>query len=274
MTVKNLSNASFDEIVDCVLLSFENYYVKMPTEKSYYKKRWKAAKVDFHLSYGMFDQDKLVGFIIHGIDTRNGIYTAFNTGTGVLPDYRGKRIVKRIYQYALPDLIKQGIKKTSLEVIVENTKAIKAYESVGFTICKNYNCYAGAIQSKLEEIPEIKEIAATEFNWDGLKNQDSFSWDFQKESIIEGDHNYYQVFNQNILESYFIINPHNKYLVQFDLIKTEVGAWERLFRAIKKLEEEIKIINVDTRLKDKIDIINLMGLKSTVNQFEMELLLE
>lgn len=274
MTFKNLSNASFDEIVDCVLLSFENYYVKMPTEKSYYKKRWKAAKVDFNLSYGMFDKGKLVGFIIHGIDTRNGFYTAFNTGTGVLPEYRGKRMVKSIYQYALPDLIKNGIKKTALEVIVKNTKAIKAYESVGFKICKNYNCYAGAIQSKLEETPEIKEIAATEFNWDALQNQNSFSWDFQRESIIEGNHNYYYVFNHKNLESYFIINPQNKYLLQFDVLRFENGAWERLFAAIKNITEEIKIINVDSQLKDKIDIINLMGLKSTVDQFEMELLLD
>ena len=89
MIVKNLEKIEFDIIVDCFLKSFENYYVKLPTDKNYYKNRWRLAKVDYALSYGMFDDEKLVGFIISAIDKRNGEKIAFNTGTGVLPEYRG-----------------------------------------------------------------------------------------------------------------------------------------------------------------------------------------
>ena len=92
MTVRNLANISFDELLSCFLAAFENYYVQMPTDKSYYKERWRLAKVDYNYSYGMFDKNKLVGFIIHAIDKRNGTLIAFNTGTGVLPSYRGKRL--------------------------------------------------------------------------------------------------------------------------------------------------------------------------------------
>jgi hypothetical protein len=70
--VKKLEEVKFDIIIDCFLKSFENYYVKFPTDKNYYKNRWKIAKVDFALSYGMFDGEKLVGFIINAIDNRKG----------------------------------------------------------------------------------------------------------------------------------------------------------------------------------------------------------
>jgi hypothetical protein len=56
MKIKNLSNTSFDALLDCFLLAFENYYVQMPTDRNYYKKRWKAAKVNLSLSYGLFDK--------------------------------------------------------------------------------------------------------------------------------------------------------------------------------------------------------------------------
>ena len=106
MIITHLGHTDFNVIMECFLSSFEGYFVKMPTDYNYYKQRWKAAGVNFELSYGMFDDDKLVGFIIHAIDERGGALTAFNTGTGVIPDYRGKRIVKSIYNYAIPELLK------------------------------------------------------------------------------------------------------------------------------------------------------------------------
>ena len=158
MIIKNLKDTSFEELFNCFIPSFENYFVKMPNDPNYFRERWDAAKVDYQLSYGAFDQGKLIGFIIHAIDQRNGVLTAFNTGTGVLPEYRGQRIVKSIYDYALKDLSQNGIHRSTLEVITQNKLAVKAYKSVGFQIYKHFKCYNGGIQ--LEDIPEVdlKEI--------------------------------------------------------------------------------------------------------------------
>lgn len=64
MTVKNLEKIEFEIIIACFLEAFENYFVKMPTDVTYYKNRWKLAKVNFKLSYEMFLDGKLIGFII------------------------------------------------------------------------------------------------------------------------------------------------------------------------------------------------------------------
>jgi len=271
MTIKNLSDLSFDTVIECFLLAFEDYDIKMPTDRNYYKKRWKAAKVDLNLSYGMFDNEKLIGFIIHAIDKRAGILTAFNTGTGVIPEYRGNRIVKSIYEYALNDLQHNGIEKSTLEVITKNVRAIRSYESVGFKITKTYKCYDGSIKIENNDQFELIEIALKNVDWKKLPNQQYYSWDFQKETVLEGSYTFFQVLNNNQPESYFIINPKNRYLAQFDILNTENKGWERLFMAIKQISNEIRIINVDDRLKYKLDYIELIGLENSVNQYEMEL---
>lgn len=271
MLVQKLENIEFDIIVDCFLKSFANYFVDIPSDKNYYKERWKIAKVNYGLSYGMFDGEKLVGFILNAIDERNCVKIAFNTGTGVLPEYRGKRIVKSIYDYAIPDLKNNGVSKCSLEVIIENTKAVNIYKRIGFDICKTFNCFSGDIKPNLKEKVVIQRVSYNEFDWNDLPNQDVYSWDFHSRVIKNGDYRYYQISKGNFVESYFVINPNNGYVAQFEVLLESQGCWDRLFSGIREISNSIKVINVDTRLDKKIGYLNSIGLENTVNQYEMEM---
>ncbi|UJH67479.1 GNAT family N-acetyltransferase [Allomuricauda sp. SCSIO 65647] len=273
MIVKNLSNTSFDELLNCFLLAFNDYFVPVPTEKSYYENRWKAAKVDFNCSYGMFDNEKLVGFIIHAIDKRNGTLVAFNTGTGVIPEYRGRRIVKAIYEHALRDFVKKGVEKSTLEVITKNDIAIRLYKGVGFETCKKYKCFKGKLKIDPSVQVEIREMDVKHIDWTSLPNQQLYSWDNQKESIVEGNYRFFHVLHDNQPESFFIIDPDQGYLPQFDLLSTEKNGWKRLFSGIKQVAATIKINNVDERLKEKLDNLRLVGLNNSIDQFEMEMTL-
>ena len=57
MVIKKLGNVRFETIINCFLKSFENYFVELPTDANFWKKRWETAKVDYNLSYGMFDEN-------------------------------------------------------------------------------------------------------------------------------------------------------------------------------------------------------------------------
>ena len=271
MTVKKLSDIPFETIIACFLKAFDNYFVELPQDKEYYRQRWKAAKVDFGSSYGMFEGEKMAGFILHAIDTRNNRLTAFNTGTGVIPEYRGKRIIHSIYTYALNDLKAKNIELSTLEVITQNDIAIKAYERIGFRKCKEYKCFNGKIQLDTTEEVVIKEIDINDVDWNDLPNQELYSWDNQKESILAGNYRFFYVMHQNQPESFFIINTEINYVAQLGLLKNEHSSWQRLFAGIKQVSESIKINNVDHRLKEKLDALTSVGLKNTVDQFEMEL---
>jgi ribosomal protein S18 acetylase RimI-like enzyme len=274
MVVRHLDDTDFEVIMECFLLSFENYFVKMPTDYDFYAVRWKAAGVRFDLSYGMFDDDKLVGFIINAVDERQGHLTAYNSGTGVIPEYRGKRIVKAIYDYAIPDLIKNGITKCQLEVITENEKAIKSYEGIGFKKCRHYRYYGGLITVEAQNNYNLKEVAFNAVNWKTLPNQESYSWDNQYSSLEKGNYKYFHVLVDEQVQSFFAMNPKNGTISQLEVLKEAPLTWNTLFLAIHSIAKEVRISNIDDRLTDKIKAVESVGLKNTVNQFEMEMRLK
>ena len=271
MKISNLSKVSLEELVDCFLLAFENYYVKMPTDKQYYENRWKAAGVNYELSYGMFNGGRLVGFIIHAVDERLGMKTAFNTGTGVIPEFRGQRIVQKIYEKALPDLKYNGVERSTLEVIQENVKAIRAYQGVGFEITREYSCFSGKFETNHDWEIQLVQIDKKDFDWSSVPNPSFYSWDFQRETVERGKNEFYQVLYDSKPESFFIFNPESKFVAQFDSFSKDKNSWNRLFQGIHQVSEEVRIINVDNRLKDKLDIIQKVGVPLTVKQYEMEL---
>ncbi len=267
MTVHALDKIPFTQIVDCFNLSFKGYFVKMPTDPEYYKQRWSAAKVNYALSFGMFDNNRLVGFIINAIDKRQGQLTAYNSGTGVIPAYRGKRIVNSIYKAAIPKLQTHGISKCTLEVIKENAKAIKAYETVGMSICKGYKCFGGEISLSNNTDFSLKEVSFNDIVALNNPNEVFYSWDNQLESIQLGAYKYYLVGDIG----YFILNPENGYIAQIDVFTSNSENWNIMWSAVNSIADVIKINNVDERLTSKLEAIKSIGLTNTVDQFEMEM---
>ncbi|MEM9647625.1 MAG: GNAT family N-acetyltransferase, partial [Bacteroidota bacterium] len=229
MQIRSLNNVKFSELVAVFLKAFDGYFVKMPTEVDYYRNRWDMAKVDYDLSFGMFNGDTLVGFIINAVDHRNGHRIAHNTGTGVLPDYRGKQIVDAIYDHAMPILRKRGVEKCTLEVITKNKVALKVYERIGFTVVKDFKCYDGDINTQLGRADfMMKKVGMDFFDWREI-NQNVYSWDNNIETLKQGNFEFYVVFNGEVLAAYFIINPQTNYLAQFDVFENNSRNWERLF---------------------------------------------
>lgn len=271
LTVKPLSHSSFEDIVACFIKAFENYYVPMPTELNYYKTRWAAAKVDFSLSYGMYDKEKLIGFIIHAIDKRAGHHTAYNTGTGVIESYRGKRIVSKIYEHAIPILKEYGIRKSVLEVIKENTKAIQAYKRVGFNTIKEYKCFNGPITMDRNLKNDLREANVSILKNQHSRNASIYSWDNQIESIEHSEFSYFEVYKNDEALAYFVINPSNGYIPQMDVYKNQEMAWDILANGIAQVTPKVKINNVDSSLTEKLECIHKLGIKHVVDQYEMEL---
>lgn len=269
MKITSLGNTPFEEIVECFLKAFENYFVSFPNDPEYFRNRWKTAGVRYDLSYGMFDDEKLVGFIIHAIDHRNGALTAYNTGTGVLPDYRGRKIVQRIYEYALPDLRTNGVAKCSLEVIRENEPAIKAYARIGFKICRNYKCFRGKAEVSAKIPPDLKKVTLDETDWFSLSDQSNYSWDNHLNSVRNGNYSYFIIGDKAKPSAYFIINPGTGYVAQFDCFDEE--RWTDLFAAMKSVSELLTILNVEENFQEKIEQMEKAGLKNSIDQYEMEM---
>ena len=270
MQVKPLSTTTFEELMDCFYSSFEGYFVKIPTDNAYFKNRWKAAKVDYDLSFGMFDNDKLVGFIVNAIDCRNGIKIAYNTGTGVIPEYRGRKIVKSIYDVAFPILKNNDINTYTLEVITQNIKAIKAYNYVGFDICKTYKCYNHLFSEAQESPIDIVTIDATDFDWSLSKNEHFYSWDNQQEAITRNSKFSYYLFSKdNKTLGYSIVDIDNGYIAQIEAFTNTSEDFSLIIKALTSFNLNWRINNIDDRLTEKINAFENLGFQNSIDQYEM-----
>lgn len=98
-----------------------------------------------------------------------------------------------------------------------------------------------------------------------------YSWDNQNESLESGNYNYFQVLVNNQVDSFFAINPENGYIAQLEVLINKNTSWNTLFSVIQSMHKEVKINNIDDRLTDKTNAVESVGLKNTVNQYEMEL---
>jgi len=114
----------------------------------------RAAKnaVDFDASVGLYDEGKLVGFTLIGIDAIDGAQTAFDAGTGIVPTFRKQGWARAMFDHALPELRARGVSRFLLEVLQENEPAVKAYRKSGFEIARELRCYV-AETAKLRELP-------------------------------------------------------------------------------------------------------------------------
>lgn len=122
--------------------AFSDYLIKFEmTQVDFEKKFVEKLQMAFDDSGGAWHNGSLIGFIFTAIENYEGLKTAYNGGTGVVPEYRGQDISGRLYQHLLPRFQKSGIRKCLLEVITTNSRAIKAYQKLGFEKTRIFKCY-------------------------------------------------------------------------------------------------------------------------------------
>ena len=167
-TMPSVSSIDRRLIYDAFMEAFADYAMdaSRTTEKALFLRASKNA-VDFDASVGVYEDDRLVAFTMIGIDTLDGVLTAYDAGTGVIPDFRGHGWAKRMFEHALPALRERGVERFLLEVLQQNDPAIRAYEKSDFRIAREFRSYATEL-APLRALPasdtfEIRDIAASDF---------------------------------------------------------------------------------------------------------------
>lgn len=142
----NLAQCSFEEIAEAFALAFADYSISI--DKESLRAMLKRRGAEMELSFGAFHDNRLVSFIFNGIGTYEGLPTAYDTGTGTIKEYRGQGLTDLIFNHSITPLKEAGIKRYLLEVLTENTPAVKIYKRQDFSIIRELVCY-GAPNSEL-----------------------------------------------------------------------------------------------------------------------------
>lgn len=277
MEFRSLEKTSLGELTQCFNTAFANYMVPLQLKEEQLLKKFKNDHTQLEFSAGAFDQGKLIGFIFTGIDVRNGVKMAYNGGTGVLPDYRGHGLTRKMYDFLLPKLKKENVQTCILEVIDSNTPAIKTYEKIGFRKVRNLISFKGIPKIK-ENIPEEIRFSEQASDFKDLMKFCDFEASWQNsEAAIKRSRSTLKSFiiEENKTPVAFIIfNPENGRISQFGVSKTHRGKGygKSLFKKVSQhLQRPLTLINIDLQSTASIDFLTGIGLEPFLNQFEMKM---
>ncbi|SMO93553.1 Acetyltransferase (GNAT) domain-containing protein [Chryseobacterium rhizoplanae] len=278
MEFKTLTNVTTHELLSVFNHSFSDYVVPFHLTKEVLVSKIAAEKLDMNLSAGAFEDGKLVGFILQSEKVENGEKIIYNGGTGVVPESRGKGLVRKMYDFIIPVLKERNANTLLLEVIEGNQPAIRAYENLGFSIVRRLLCFNGSIkQGKENAEVSIKDLKG--FQWEKLR---SF-WDIEPSwqgsvFVLEPMPENYVTLGAYIEEKlvgYIVYGPAAKKIYQFAVDKSfrNQGIGTMLFNAISKKNggQTIALNNVDDSSENTSKFLSeKAGLNNWLSQFEMK----
>ena len=139
---KNLGNISFEELHNTFVDAFSDYAVDVSyMTPDVMQKRAIKNGYDTESSVGVFNENKLVGFTLVGLDQHYETSSAFDIMTGLVKDFRGKGLASEMFEFIKPVLKEKKVEQFYLEVLQENKAAIRAYQKTGFKILRSLDCF-------------------------------------------------------------------------------------------------------------------------------------
>jgi ribosomal protein S18 acetylase RimI-like enzyme len=131
------------------------------------------------MSVGAFSGGRLVGFIFNGVRQWGGRSTAYDTGTGVVPEFRKMGATTGMFTETVEVLRAEGIEQYLLEVIKDNDPAGDLYRKQGFEAVRGLNCYVAPLEA-LDTAPApegvvLAPLPVDALGWERLRT----FWDFE-----------------------------------------------------------------------------------------------
>ena len=274
MIIKSLSKENPQTIAPVFTKAFSDYLVKISVTPESLAIKFKQESIDLNWSIGAYDNDKLVGFILHGYRDLNG-GLLYNGGTGVIPSSRGHHLTEKMYQWIIPVAKSKGVRQLSLEVIKQNERALYVYKKLGFTIQKELIIYSGTKSTTDVSIPfQIKQLDKLPVATDWWNSQPS--WPGKSESLqqIEGELFIAGAFTNKELIGYIAVLKTGRLfqLVVHPQFRKKKIAFALLQFCFSHLQPETFIaINIDSRDTETNNFFTSIGWKEVVRQFEMTL---
>jgi ribosomal protein S18 acetylase RimI-like enzyme len=260
--------------------AFSDYVLPMHVTVKQLAENIRRDGINFRYSVGAFADGQLVGFILQSLEEWNGVKTAYNGGTGVIPAFRGNKITRRLYEYSIPHLQAAGMEQCLLEVIATNQVAIRTYQAVGFEQHRRFTCY----KADLKDIPfmggnqlpgiDIREITMPDWNlvqqfWDY-----SPSWQYAIPSIrrLIGKISVLGAFEEEQLVGYAAVIRNTNRVAQFAVAKSHRGrgiGQGLFYHLARNASGPLVVINVDESHEATNEFLKATGFTCFIKQLEM-----
>ena len=139
---------------------YSDYIYKFEIDMKTFVSRFIENEALREYSFIAFDNDQPIGVILGNIKEYDGIKTMRCGGFAVIPDYRSKGIGKLLLEKNFELAVKNDCKQLYLEVLKENHKAVKFYETAGYMPVYDYRFYKNEdVDFKTGIKAEIQEVS-------------------------------------------------------------------------------------------------------------------
>lgn len=279
MEIQSLAAISFDQLYKAFSEAFKNYELQLSPDELEVMISRRGYMPE--LSFGAFENGRLVSFTLNGIGQFNGLKTAYDTGTGTIEAFRGQGLASQIFQYSVPELKKAGVQQYLLEVLQHNASAVSVYRKQGFQVSREFNYFvepAENIRLEKYQLPAEYFIQPIDLS---LKEQMiacldfTPSWQNSFDSVERrlSDFRIWGVFTEETLAGYCVFEPNSGDITQLAVAPTHRnrGLATSLLReaAQTNRHKNIKLVNTDTRYEAMTGWAESIGLTLRGKQFEM-----
>lgn len=275
MDIRQILEEDFDSLYKTFKVAFTNNEVSFqPTVEEFKHRLFKKLFVKNAISAASFDGNEMTGFILHSSGIYQGIPTAYNGGTGVLPGFRNQKTAERIYEFLIPKIQEQFLARILLEVVETNKHAISLYEKIGFTFKRRFKCYK--MTKPFESFSEVKVREGTmgEVNFNFNDFEPSFI--DSSEHLKAGEEKVLISEKQDTVTGYLIFQPHLGRISQIsvDRIHRQSGVGEALLMQAQAMTSKpLTIMNIPEDEFGFDSFLIRCGFQNQVNQYEMELII-
>ena len=270
-----LSASDLTRLYDCFLEAFSDYEVDMQMSREQFERRITRDGVKLEISAGAFDDEKMIGFYMNGRGLWQGKQTAYDAGTGVIPEYRGRGVAKELFAFVVEKLKEVSVSQYLLEVLTSNIGAVSLYRKLGFVETRELAVFrSNEPVTALSELPgvSIRPVERPDWRlfesfWDGYP-----SWQNSNAAVERAA-------NERTIVGAYVEGKCVGYGVAFrpsgNLMQLAVarefrrkGIGSRILSALSP-DEPLKVNNIDEKLTGTLAFFEANKFKIVLKQYEM-----
>ncbi len=220
-------------------------------------------------SMGLFDQGRLVGFLLVG---RRGSL-AYDGATGIISSYQGKGLAHLLIDATLEHLKSNGVETFILEVIDTNTRARELYRKHGFSDKRSLLCYKIETQKLLDK--EQRYVRLVDQTSITLQKGDCVaSWQNNNESVVQGAFRVMDIVAQEQKRGYVCFNQIKGSIAQIYINEHDrsQGFAQNAIIELSKhaTTPSLSMLNVDKSYLPMQALLQKSGFSLFLTQTEME----
>jgi ribosomal protein S18 acetylase RimI-like enzyme len=280
LKIELLRNIPAEQVHKTFVDAFSDYEVpiQMPLDKFIEMMKTRDLNPDF--SVGCFDGDLLVGFILTGYREINVQKICYDGGTGVIKAYQRKGIGEMLLKEQLLILHKKQVTRFVLEVLENNTPAVKLYEKHGFVKTRKLACFE-INKTELRPVPD-RGFGITVTNPSTqIQNEEVYrlyppAWQNENQSVLNVSENYtcVSLSCSGKMLCYGFIHKNKGDIPQIGVLEEwkHWGLEAHLIAELAKHTESEKIIVLNVEYNNYLgETLRKLGFRNSVNQWEMVL---